>query len=62
MKIDPELKELEESVVKTRRIHKSERLFELKVVKSSALKTLIEKFLGEEANVRALSQETRVTK
>ena len=58
---DPELKELGENVVKTRRTQKGEILFELKnkpSVRSVAFKQLVEKSLGEEANVRALSQET----
>lgn len=61
VRADPELKELGECVVKTRRTQKGEMLFELKkdpMVKSSAFKTLIERSLGDEANVRALSQET----
>lgn len=60
---DPELKELGENVVKTRRTQKGEMLFELKKdpsIKSSAFKELVEKSLGSEANVRALSQETVV--
>lgn len=63
VRADPELKELGENVVKTRRTQKGEMLFELKKdpeVKSSAFKQLVEKSLGEEANVRALSQETVV--
>ncbi|XP_065085341.1 uncharacterized protein LOC135707449 [Ochlerotatus camptorhynchus] len=56
---DPELKQLGENVVKTRRTQKGEMLFELKKdpsVRSSAFKELVEKSLGEDANVRALSQ------
>ena len=48
-------------MVKTRRTQKGEMLFELKkypMVKSSAFKTLIERSLGEEANVKVLSKET----
>lgn len=61
VKADPALKELGENVTKTRRTQKGEMLFELKrdpAVKSVAYKTLIEKTLGEEASVRALSQES----
>lgn len=58
---NPELKELGENVVKTRRTQKGEMLFELKkdpAVKSSSFKELVAKALGSEASVRALSQET----
>ena len=58
---DPELKELGENVVKTRRTQNGELLFELKrdpTIKSSAFKELVVKTLGNEANVRALSHET----
>lgn len=57
----PELKELGEKVVRTRRTQKGEMLFELQKdpsVKSSAFKELVAKALGNEANVKALSQET----
>ncbi|XP_065081189.1 uncharacterized protein LOC135703794 [Ochlerotatus camptorhynchus] len=60
---DPELKQLGENVVKIRRTQKGEMLFELKKdpsVRSSAFKELVEKSLGEDANVRALSQESVV--
>lgn len=60
---DPELKQLGENVVKTRRTQKGEMLFELKKdssVRSSAFKERVEKSLGEDANVRALSQESVV--
>lgn len=60
---DPELKELGDNVVKTRRTQRGEMIFELKkdpAVKSSAFKQLVEKSLGEGANVRALCQETMV--
>ncbi|XP_065092784.1 uncharacterized protein LOC135713581 [Ochlerotatus camptorhynchus] len=63
MREDPELKQLGENVVKTRRTQKGEMLFELKKdpsVRSSAFKELVEKSLGEDANVRALSQESVV--
>ncbi|XP_062717180.1 nucleolar protein 58-like [Aedes albopictus] len=63
LKEDPELKELGENVVKTRRTQKGEMLFELKkdpMIKSSAFRELVAKSLGSEANVRALSQETVV--
>lgn len=61
VRMDPALKELGESVVKTRRTLKGEMLFELKkdpAVKSSTFKTLIESVIGEQANVKALSPET----
>jgi hypothetical protein len=61
VRADPELKELGENVVKARRTQRGEMLFELKkdpTVKSSAFKELVEKSLGEEASVRALSLET----
>ncbi|XP_065088422.1 uncharacterized protein LOC135709903 [Ochlerotatus camptorhynchus] len=60
---DPELKQLGENVVKTRRTQKGKMLFELKKdpsVRSSAFKELVEKSLCEDANVRALSQESVV--
>lgn len=63
VRADPELKELGQNVVKTRRTQKGEMLFELRrdpTVKSAAFKTLVEKSLGQEAVVRALSQETVV--
>ncbi|XP_065089272.1 uncharacterized protein LOC135710592 [Ochlerotatus camptorhynchus] len=56
---DPELKELGESVLKTRCTQKGEMLFELKKdpsFKSTAFKKLVEMSLGEGASVRALSQ------
>ena len=59
----PELKELGEKVVRTRRTQKGEMLFELQKdpsVKSAAFKELVAKALGHEAGVRALSQETTV--
>lgn len=63
VKEDPELKELGENVVKTRRTQKGDMIFVLKKdpsVKSTAYKELIAKSLGDEANVRALSQEAVV--
>lgn len=57
---DPELKELGENVVRTRRTQKGDMLFELKKdpsIKSSACRELVAKSLGNEASVRALSQE-----
>ncbi|XP_065088382.1 uncharacterized protein LOC135709872 [Ochlerotatus camptorhynchus] len=60
---DLELKQLGEDVVKTRRTQKGEMLFELKKdssVRSSAFKELVEKSLGKDANVKALSQESVV--
>lgn len=63
MREDPELKELGENVVKTRRTQKGEMIFELKkdpAIKSSSYRELVEKSLGGEANVRALSQEAVV--
>ncbi|XP_058837938.1 myb-like protein W [Topomyia yanbarensis] len=63
VKEDPELKELAENVVKTRRTQKSEMIFELKndpSVKGSIYRELLAKSLGNEANVRALSQEAVV--
>jgi len=60
VRVDPELKELGENVIKTRRTQKGEILFELRkdpTIKSSTFKELVEKSLGNEANVRALSQE-----
>lgn len=57
---DPELKQLGENVVRTRRTQNGELLFELKkdpTIKSSAFKELVGKALGDDANVRALSQE-----
>lgn len=60
---DPELKELGENVVKTRRTQKGEMIFELKKdpsVKSLTYRELVAKSLGSEANVRALSQEVVV--
>ncbi|XP_065082923.1 uncharacterized protein LOC135705240 [Ochlerotatus camptorhynchus] len=60
---DPELKQLGEKVVRTRRTQKGKMLLGLKKdpsVRSSAFKKLVEKSLGEDANVRALSQESVV--
>lgn len=57
---DPDLKELGENVVKTRRTQKGEMIFELKkdpAVKSLDYRELVAKSLGSDANVRALSQE-----
>lgn len=59
----PELKELGEKVVRTRRTQKGEMLFELQKdpsVKSAAFRELVANALGKEATVKALSQETVV--
>ena len=63
VRTDPELKELGENVVKTRRTQSGGMLFELKkdpAVKSSAFKSLVEKAVGNELKVRALSPETTI--
>lgn len=63
MRDNPELKGLEENVLKSRRTQNGELLFELKKdpsVKSVAFKELVERVLGDEASVRALSQETTI--
>lgn len=60
---DPELKDLGEKVVRTRRTQKGELLFELKkdpMIRSSAFRELIANSLGSEGNVRALTQEAVV--
>lgn len=60
---DPDLKELGENVVKTRRTQAGAMLFELKkdpTVKSSAFKSLVEKAVGFEPKVTALSPETLI--
>ncbi|XP_062541415.1 uncharacterized protein LOC134209445 [Armigeres subalbatus] len=60
---DPELKDLGEKVVRTRRTQKGELLFELKkdpTIKSSAFRELIANSLGSDGNVRALTQEAVV--
>ncbi|XP_053686440.1 uncharacterized protein LOC128735979 [Sabethes cyaneus] len=61
MREDPKLKGLEKNVIKSRRTQNGELLFELKKdPASSAFKEMVEKVLGDEANVRALSQETTI--
>ena len=63
VRTDPELKELGENVVKTRRTQTGAMLLELKkdpAVKSSAFKSLVEKAVGYESKVRALSPETTI--
>lgn len=63
VRTDPELKKLGENVVKTRRTQKGEMLFELKkdpAVKSSAFKSVVEKALGVDLKVWALSSETTI--
>lgn len=58
---DPKLHELGERVVRTRRTQKGEMILELEKdpsVKSTAFKKLVSEALGDEANVKALSQET----
>lgn len=60
VKGEPTLKELGDKVARIRRTQKGELLFELKrdpSTKSSAFKELMEKALGVEARVRALSHE-----
>ncbi|XP_052561918.1 uncharacterized protein LOC128092324 [Culex pipiens pallens] len=63
VRTDPELEELGENVVKTRRTQTGAMLFELKndpAVKSSAFKSLVEKAVGYESKVRALLPETTI--
>lgn len=63
VRTDPELKELGENVVKTRRTQNGGLLFELKkdpAVKSSAFKSLVENAVGNELKVRALSPESTI--
>ena len=60
VKSDPNLKELGTQVARIRRTRNGEMLFELKgdtLVKSGIYKGLIEKSLGDDATVRALTQE-----
>lgn len=63
VKNDPELKELGDNVIKTRRTQKGDMLFELKrdsAIKSITCKQLIEKSLGQALKVKTLIQETVV--
>lgn len=63
LKSDPDLKELGENVVKTRRTQTGDMLFELKKnpeVKSSAFTEIVKKSLGGDAEVRAMTQEVTV--
>lgn len=63
VRADPALKEMGSNVVRTRRTQAGEMLFELKKdpsVHSSNYKGLIEKSLGEEGQVKALSQRALI--
>lgn len=60
MKADPTLKDMGEKITRVRRTRNGEILFEFKPdesAKSAVFKTLVEKVVGEEASVKALSQE-----
>lgn len=60
---DPSLKELGEQVVRVRRTRNNEILLELKLeegVKSATFKPLLDKVVGEEGTIKALSQEVIV--
>lgn len=57
---DPEVKELGENVVRTRRIQKGDMLFELKKDpsnKSSTYRELVTKSLGNKASLRSFFQK-----